>query len=107
MTNAGFNILGETKDEMIARVCKERDDARGAERDAIRETAGIADECAFWRYQAIWGRAVFLQPDAIRSPLIEERPVWKEATKQLEAAWTEDKRERGAVRLDPPGLVSP
>lgn len=82
-----MNVLRETEDETIARICKERD-------AAIRETAGIADECAFWRYQAIWGRAYALQPDAIKSPLIEETAVWKEATKQLEAAWIEDKRER-------------
>lgn len=67
----------------------DRDDQDRAVRDAIRETADTADELAFWRYQAIWGRAYLLQPAAIKQPFMEEGPVWKEAIRQLEAALRE------------------
>lgn len=78
------------------RLKSDRDDHDRALRDAIRETAATADELAFWRYQAIWGRAYLLQPSAIKTPFMEEGAVWKEAERQLEAARVEGNRERYA-----------
>lgn len=75
---------------------KDRADGDIALRDAIRETAVTADELAFWRYQAIWGRAYLLQPSAIKQPFMEESAVWKEAIRQLEAARELENRERTA-----------
>lgn len=64
--------------------------------DAIRETAELADLCAFWRYQAIWQRAVRLQHDLMSTPLenIEDTPQWKEAERKLEEARHAENRER-------------
>lgn len=78
----------------IGRLQTDRRDGDLAVRDAIRETASTADELAFWRYQAIWGRAYLLQPAAIKQPFMEDMPVWKEAERQLEACRAEENRER-------------
>lgn len=72
----------------------DRDDQDRALRDAISETAGTADELAFWRYQAIWGRTYLLQPAAIKQPFMEDGPAWKEAIRQLEAARVAENAER-------------
>jgi len=78
----------------IALLQKDRTDGDAAVRDAIRETASTADELAFWRYQAIVGRAYMLDRHALKMPLMEESAAWKEATKQLEDARVEENRER-------------
>jgi Arc/MetJ family transcription regulator len=70
----------------VQQLTSDRDDQDRALRDAIRETAATADELAFWRYQAIWGRTYLLQPAAVEMPFMEDGPVWKEALRQLEAA---------------------
>jgi len=87
--------LLRTSAETLARFEKDRADQDLALRDAIRETASIADELAFWRHQAIWGRAYLLQPRA-KVASIEDGPVWKEALRQLEAARVAENRERYA-----------
>lgn len=67
----------------------------GRDADALaRLLRATADELAFWRYQAIWGRAYLLQPAAIKQPFMEEGPVWKEAIRQLEAARVAENAER-------------
>jgi hypothetical protein len=78
------------------------DDRDRAVRDAIRETADTADELAFWRYHAIWGRAYLLQPAAIKQPFMEEGPVWKEAIRQLEAARAAENAERISALIGTP-----
>jgi hypothetical protein len=65
-------------------------------RDAIRETAATADELAFWRYQAIYGRASMLDRNILKHILPEDSPVWKEAARQLDAARIQENRERTA-----------
>lgn len=65
-------------------------------RDAIRETAAMADELAFWRYQAIYGRASLLDRNTLKHVLPEDSPAWKEATRQLDAARIEENRERNS-----------
>ena len=70
----------------VQQLTTDRDDQDRVLRDALRETAAAADELAFWRYQAIWGRTYLLQPTAVKLPFMEDSPVWKEALRQLEAA---------------------
>lgn len=72
----------------------DRNDQDRALADAIRETAATADELAFWKYHAIYGRAYMLDRHMLKSIMPEESAVWKEATKQLEDARTEENRER-------------
>lgn len=55
-------------------------------RDAIRETAETADELAFWKYQAIYGRAAMLDRDILKRALPEDSPAWREAARQLDDA---------------------
>lgn len=83
---------------MLERMQVDRRDHDLAVRDAISETARCADELAFWRYQAIWQRAVRLQRDLMTTPLesIEDTPQWKEAERQLEACRVAENRERYA-----------
>lgn len=78
----------------VGRLQKDRADGDLAVRDAIRETAATADELAFWRYQAIFGRACMLNPHTMSRPLPEDSPAWKEATRQLDEARTLENRER-------------
>lgn len=80
----------------------DRDDQDRAVRDAIRETADIADQLAFWRYQAIWGRTYLLQPAAIKQPFMEDGPAWKEAIRQLEAARAAENAERISALIGTP-----
>ena len=70
----------------VQQLTTDREDQDRALRDAIREAAATADELAFWRYQAIWGRTYLLRPAAVKMPFVEDGPVWKEALRQLEAA---------------------
>lgn len=88
---------------MIARMQTDRNEQDLALRDAIRETASTADELAFWKYQAIWQRAVRLQHDLMTTPRepIEDTPQWKEAERQLEAARVEENRERYSHAEEP------
>lgn len=86
----------------IQQLTTDRDDQDRAMRDAIRETADTADELAFWRYQAIWGRTFLLQPAAIKQPFMEEGPVWKEAIRQLEAARVAENSERISTLIGTP-----
>ena len=46
--------------KLLRRTAKDHEDQDLAVRDAIGETARCADELAFWRYQAIWHRAMML-----------------------------------------------
>lgn len=87
------DLLGELE-AWLKRFRSDRDDQDRALADAIRETAATADELAFWKYQAIWGRAYLLQPSIIKQPFMEEGSVWKEATQQLEAARIAENQER-------------
>jgi hypothetical protein len=81
---------------MVSQMQTDRSEQDLALRDAIRETAATADELAFWKYQAIWQRAVRLQHDLMTTPAeaIEDTPQWKEAERQLEAARADENRER-------------
>lgn len=79
---------------VLLRLLADRDDQDRALRDAISEVATTADELAFWKYQAIWQRAVRLQHDVITAPYIEDTKAWKEAERQLEDARTAQNRER-------------
>jgi hypothetical protein len=88
-------ILRHTAEQMV-RLLKDRAEHDLALRDAISETGRTADELAFWRYQAIWGRTYLLQPAAIKQPFMENSQVWKEAERQLEAARAAENRERYA-----------
>jgi len=76
------------------RLRADRADQDLALRDAIRETAETADELAFWKYQAIYGRVYMLSPSTIKNPFYEDEKVWKEAERQLEASRVEENRER-------------
>lgn len=75
------------------RLRADRNEQDLALRDALRETTSVADELAFWRYQAIWGRAYMLDRHSLKQVMIEESAVWKEATRQLEDARKEGNRE--------------
>jgi hypothetical protein len=83
---------------LLRRTAKDREDQDLAARDAISETARCADELAFWRYQAIWHRALMLYgtPMPGQALLLENSRVWKEAEKQLEDQRTQENRERYA-----------
>lgn len=83
---------------LLRRAAKDREDQDLAVRDAIGETARCADELAFWRYQAIWHRALMLhgKPGPGQTLLLEGSRVWKEAEKQLEEQRTQENRERYA-----------
>lgn len=76
------------------RLRADRDEQDLALRDAIRETAETADELAFWKYQAIYGRVFMLSPLTIKNPFYADDAVWKEAERQLDAARAEENRER-------------
>ena len=78
----------------LTRFAEDRRDHDLALHDAIRETAGCADELAFWRYQAVWHRAYFLRPVPIDQ--VESGPEWKEAEQYLEVARVAENRERTA-----------
>lgn len=82
----------------IGRLQVDRADGDAAVRDAIRETAATADELAFWRYQAIWHRALMLQgkPGPGQTLSLETSRVWKEAERQLEQHRVEENRDRYA-----------
>lgn len=85
--------------KLLRRTAKYHEDQDLAVRDAIGETARCADELAFWRYQAIWHRAMMLHgtPGPGQTPLLmEESPRWKEAERQLEEQRIEENRERFA-----------
>jgi hypothetical protein len=60
----------------------------------VRASAALADELAFWRYQAVFGRACLLAPHAMSNPFMEDSSVWKEATRQLDEARTLENQER-------------
>lgn len=82
---------------MVEKLRKDRNEQDLTIRDAIRETASIADELAFWKYQAIWGRAMMLRgkPGPGQTPLmLEESRIWREAARQLEDARVQENRER-------------
>lgn len=95
---------GDTIDDLLGELeawLKRFHDHDLAIRDAISETARIADELAFWKFQAIWHRAMMLygKPAPGRTPLLlDSSPVWKEAERQLEDYRAEENRER-VVRL--------
>jgi hypothetical protein len=83
---------------LLRRTAKDCQDQDMAIRDAISETARCADELAFWRYQAIWHRALMLygKPGPGQTLLLEDSRVWKEAEKQLEEQRVQERRERYA-----------
>ena len=89
----------------IDRLRKDRAEQDVALRDAIAETGRVADELAFWRYQAIWARAYMLRPAAISSAFFETSPEWKEAEGQLEASRQAENQERVAHAEAPRELV--
>ena len=74
----------------IPQLAIDRNEQDRALAEAIRETANTADELAFWHYHALWGRTYLLQG----VPFMEDGPVWKEATRQLEAARAAENTER-------------
>lgn len=87
----------------IGQLMADRDDQDKALRDAISETARTADELAFWKYQAIWGRAYLLagKDGFLKSGLPEATSVWAQAERQLEEARTEENRERHNFATEP------
>lgn len=84
--------VAETSD----RFTKDRNEQDLALADAIRETASTADELAFWKYQAIYHRCLFLEPKSVHRLYLEDHPIWREAERQLEAQRVEENRERTA-----------
>lgn len=80
----------------LTRMRKDRDDQDVALLDAVRETVQYADELAFWKYHAIWGRASLLEPASVGRIFPEDSAVWKEAARQLD-----DARRQG--NIDPIG----
>lgn len=94
-------ISGRDADALAAllrRTAKDRDEQDMAVRDAISETARCVDELAFWRYQAIWHRAMMLhgRPGPGQTLLLEGSRVWKEAEKQIEEQRTQENQGRHA-----------
>jgi hypothetical protein len=83
---------------LLRRAAKDNQDQDLAVRDAIGETARCADELAFWRYQAVWHRALMLhgKPGPGQTLLLEDSRVWKEAEKQLEEQRLQENHERYA-----------
>lgn len=65
---------------------------RDREYEHAREVSLLADELAFWKFQAVWHRAIV---NRMAPPLTE--PTFGEqnvAQKQLNKAWQTDKAER-------------
>lgn len=81
---------------MVGTMLADRNEQDTAIHDAICEAAVVADELAFWKYQAIWHRAVELQHDIISLPCPEDTAAWKEAELQLQEARAIENRERAA-----------
>lgn len=77
-------------------ITTDRSDQDAALRDAIRETAGCADELAFWKFQAIYHRALMLHGRSMPGQvlMLEGSRVWREAEKQLEEHRADENRTR-------------
>ena len=88
-------ILGtEDYEQWRKRWAEDRHDHDLALHDAISETARIADELAFWRYQAVFIRA-YLHDSMIESwPIPEDSPSWQRAERELEALRRDENRSR-------------
>jgi hypothetical protein len=92
--------FAETEEERQERWAKrraaERDEQDRALADAIHETAATADELAFWKFQAIYHRALMLRGKPMPKDVLvlDGSPVWKEAERQLEEQRVEENRER-------------
>lgn len=56
------------------------------------EIAELADEVAFWKYQAVYGRAVYLDRNVLLMALPEDSRVWKEAEFQLAQARIDERK---------------
>ena len=82
----------------LAQMQVDRRDGDLAIRDAISETARTADELAFWKFQAIYHRALILygKPMPGQVLMLEGSRVWREAETQLEEYRTDENRERYA-----------
>lgn len=88
--------LASVSECQCERLRADRNEQDIALRDAIREVAQTADELAFWRYQAIYGRASMLDHSMLKHALPEDSPAWKEAARQLDAARIQENRERAS-----------
>jgi hypothetical protein len=65
------------------------------------ELGQCADELAFWKYQAIYGRAVMLNASVINEELPEDHAAWREAEAQLEDSRKKENDERALAKIHP------
>lgn len=67
------------------------------EQSLAGELGQCADELAFWKYQAIFGRLMMLDAAALSHlELPEEHPVWRDAEAQLEDSRKQENDERAS-----------
>ena len=96
--DALVQFAGETirLQAMLARMQVDRRDHDLALRDAISEAARSTDELCFWRFQAIYHRALMLHGRSMPGQvlMLEGSRVWREAEKQLEEYRADENRER-------------
>lgn len=101
VVRASHTTVGAVADEvqrLLRRYMAENTQAAQRREQASAGKLGqCADELAFWKYQAIFGRAVMLDATTLGRSLPEDHAVWREAEAQLEKAREAENAERVQV----------